>query len=102
MNIKRLISHLNNEDIILSQDELKTCLLEQMTDYIDKKCSFDDVIVLSEAIRKHYFKFASREVQNVVNKLHELQNDFQNSEEKKLSEIVLRVDDFILLLMGES
>lgn len=74
-----------------------------MLNYIERRISFERLVGLSEEMRRRYATHASEDVVEVLNKLHDLQEKLKNSAEKKMceDEIILRVDEFILLLIRE-
>ncbi len=100
MNRKKFIEHLKIGDMLFTKNELKTCLIEQMLDYIEKRIALYELIELSETIRRRYLSQASNDVINVVNKLHEIHEDLHDPTKKQLTEeeIIFKVDDFLVSL----
>ena len=100
MNTQLFIKHLKIGDMIFSKKELKTCLIEQMLEYIERRIEFYELDELSELIYRHYIPNASNDVVEVVNKMHKIREAMHNPMKKQLSEeeIIFKIDEFLVFL----
>ena len=100
MNRKKFIEHLKIGDMLFTTNDLKTCLIEQMLDYIEKRIEFYELDELSELIYRHYLSKASNDVIEVVTKMHEMREDMHNPMKKQLNEeeIIFKIDEFLVSL----
>ncbi len=97
MNRKKFIKHLKIGDVLFTKNDLKTCFMEEMLEYIEKRISLSELIDFSEMIKKNYLSHADNDVLEIINKLHEIHNNLHNPEGKQLSEeeILVKVDEIL-------